>query len=886
MRPVWRTIEYGVRALFRRGTAERDLADEVQHFMEEAEADLIAQGVAPREARRAVRLRYGDPLTAREDVRTSGWEGWVETLAADIRLSGRNLRRNPGFTAVVVLTLALGVGSATAIFSVVRPVLFEPLGYPDPDRVLAIGSRGDDGTPVQSAYGTFLELAQRSQTFQSLAALKSWQPTLTGLSEPQRLEGQSVTAGYFDVLGVRPILGAGFDAAADLPGGPRAVVLSDAFWRDRFGADRDVVGRALRLDGEPYVVVGIMPSTFENVTAPGAQLWTLLQYDPVPASFETREWGHHLDVVGRIRRGTTLEGARGELNDIAQRAVTDFPRPDWASLVQGLSVRPLRDATVAEARPTMLAVLGAVALLLMVTCANITLLLLARGARRRDEFALRAALGAGRGRLARYLVTESLMLSVVGGALGLVVADAGVSALLALSPASLPRLNAVGIDGMALAFALGLTTLVGVVFGLVPGLHRSSGQPRSLRGSGRGVVRRSRAARRVLVTAEVATAMVLLVGSGLILRSTLHLFSLPLGFQPAQRMVVQVYGTGLERGDAVTHRFFDDALDAVRALPGVVSAAETSQLPLSGEADVYGVFLADGTEAAEAVGQGDGPVYRYAVTPGYLGSMGVRVRQGRGLGDGDDASAPPVVVVSHSLASRLFGDGSPIGRTLRVGPPRPDPYTVVGVVDDVKQTSLASEATDAVYIASHQWPWADRVRWMVVETAGDPISLAPAIRQAVWSVDPNQPVVRAQPLSAVVTRSEARRRFVLMILSAFAAAAAALATIGLYGLVAGMVTERLPEMGVRAALGAPRKRLVALVVGQGMALTAAGLVLGGVASVVATRALATFLFGVSTVDPLTYLGVAALLVVGSVVACSVPAVRASRVDPVRTLNAE
>lgn len=879
---LWRTIVLGVRTLLHRREADRDLADEVRHYLQEAEDERVAAGATRAEARRAVRLAYGDELPAREDVRASGWENAVDRLVSDVRIGARSLRRSPAFTIVVVLTLGVGVGAATAIFSAVRPVLFEPLAYPHAGRILAVSDQGPDGTVLPPTFGTYLEVAARSRVFDALAVLKPWQPTLTGEAEPERLEAQSVSAGYFDVLGVRPALGPGFDADEDRPGGARQVLLSDALWRARLGGDIGAVGRPIRLDGEAYTVVGILPPTFENVTSPQARAWTLLQYDPIPSDFEAREWGHHLTMIGRVRAGMSIDNARTALDGIAGRAVPEFPRPAWADLGRGFTVRRLRDAVTADARPTMLVFVGAVALLLVVTCANLTLLLLARGARRRSEFAMRVALGAERARLARYLVTESLLLAAAGGLVGVGLAQVGLSALLSASPPSLPRLDAIRLDGLALALAFGLTTLVGVIFGLAPGLHRADARPEAIREAGRGFARRSRKMRGAMVVTELALAMVLLVGAGLLLRSTRHLFALPLGFDPSGMAVVQVYATGLEHGDAVTHRFFDQALDAVRSVPGVVSAAETSQLPLSGEGDTYGITLGDVGEA-ESV---SGAAYRYAVSPGYLATMGTAVERGRALTDDDLAGTTPVAVVSRRLAERLFQGREAIGRTFHFGPVGPEPFRIVGVVDDVKQASLDAEDSEAVYVSSRQWHWADRVRWIVVRTEGDPMTLVPSIRRAVWSVDAAQPVVRARSMEDMVARSEARRRFVLGVIAAFAAAALALAVIGLYGVVSGMVVERLPEMGVRAALGASRERIVGLVVRQGMLLAAAGVALGLGGAVAASAMLATLLFEVSRLDPITYAAVAGLLMFAAALACSIPAARAARVDPVRTLNAD
>ena len=881
MRP-WRALVDGMKTLLGRSEAEADVDDEVRHFLEEAENDRIAQGASREEARRAVRLRYGDALAAREDLRGWGWEARVDAVLCDVRLSARSLRRSPGFTAVVVLTLGLGIGATTAIFSVVRPVLLDPLGYPQADRILALDTRNDDGTRVQAAFGSYRELSDRSRSFTALAVAKPWQPTLTGGDEPQRLEGRSVSASYFDVLGVPPVRGAGFDPAEDIAGGARQVVVSDRFWRTRLGGDPEVLGRTLRLDGESYSVVAVTAEGFVDALAPDARVWTLLQYDPAESSFDSREWGHHLDLIARLRPEVDEEAARRELADVSARPVVAWPRPDWASLSRGIEVRTLREATMADARPIMLVVAGAAALLLLVTCTNVTLLLLARGARRRGEFAMRSALGAGEFRLVHYLLIESLTLAALGALLGVAMASAGIEALVRLSPASLLRLDAVGLDVGALGFAAGLAALVGIAVGLAPRLHRSAGGPQAFREAGRGHARRGRATRRALVVTEVALATVLLVGTGLVFRSTLSLLDVPLGFDPSQVVVMQVQGTGLERGDAATHRFYDRVLDEVQAVPGVASAAWTSQLPLAGEVDAYGVSLA-GDGAVEGL---DGPAYRYTVSPGYLETMSVPVVRGRGPGAEDVAGAPPTAVISESLAARLFQGRDPLGRSIQIGAPRPDPYTVVGVAADVKQESLAGDHAGAVYVASHQWHWADRVRWLVVRAEGDPLSLVASLRRAVWSVDGDQPVVRVQTMDGVVAASEAQRRFVLVVLAAFALAAALLALIGLYGVVSGIVTERLHEMGVRAALGASGERLVGLVVGQGMGVAAAGLAVGLVIALAARGAVAALLFGISPLDLATYGGVAAVLTLGTAVACIVPAMRAARADPLRALKAE
>ncbi|HKG94968.1 MAG TPA: FtsX-like permease family protein, partial [Gemmatimonadaceae bacterium] len=530
---------------------------------------------------------------------------------------------------------------------------------------------------------------------------------------------------------------------------------------------------------------------------------------------------------------------------------------------------------------------GAVALLLAIACVNVTNLLLARGARRRGELAVRAAIGAGRARLVRQLLTESLLLAAAGGALGMAVAELGVRALVALSPPGLPRVGAIRLDGTVLAFGLGLTTLVGLAFGLVPALQLSSW--RALHAAMRSGARQTvggghRLTRRTLVVAEVALALVLLVGAGLLLRSMQRLFAVAPGFDPSGLLTMQVQVAGHQfDDDGAVHRFFDQALDAVRRVPGVRAAAFTSQLPLSGDLDEYGVHFESSTSvSAEA----DNGALRYAVSPGYFEVMGIPLLRGRLLDDRDAAGTPAAVLLSESLARRKFPGADPIGRRLRVGPNDGPWATVVGVVGDVKQASLAASRPDAVYVTTAQWRFADRARSLVVRARGEAAALTPAVKGAVWSVDRDQPIVRVATMDALLAASAAERRFALILFEAFAAAALALAAIGLYGILSGSVAERMRELGVRAALGASRGALLGLVMRQGTALAAAGVAIGLAAAAAASQALAALLFGVSRLDPATYLGVVALLAVVSVVACWVPAWRAARVDPAITLRAE
>jgi putative ABC transport system permease protein len=875
----WRRFTRGLRSLVRQDLADREVDAEVAHYFDEATAELIASGMSPADARRAARLQLGDVTAVREHVRASGWEAGLGTLIADLRYGARRLRRNPGFTAASIVTLALGIGASTAIFSAVNPILFESLPYPGAERIVTVWDFGAGGSRLEVTFGSYRELVERSRDFDAAAVIKPWQPTITGPSEPERLEGDRVSASYFRVLGVPPALGRDFDAADDRPNAPRSAIISDALWRRRFNRDRAIIGRQMTLDDESYTVVGVMPRTFENVLNPASELWTLLLYD----MSQGRAWGHHLRMVARLKTGVDASRADQQLDAIAGTVLPEFPRPSWADLSTGLMVTPLQQDITAGVRPALLAVLGAVMLVLAIACVNVTNLLLARGAQRRAEFALRAALGASRARLTRQLITESLLLAMFGGLLGMFVAELGVRTLVALSPPGLPRVDAIRVDGVVFLFGFGISTLIGLLVGLVPAMDAFR---TSLHGNAQQVShrasRRHQRTRRVLVVAEVALALVLLVGAGLLVRSLQRLFAISPGFDASHVLTMQVQTSGRRFDKPTTDRFFAQVLDAVRRVPGVAAAEFTNQLPLSGQHDEYGVAF----EADLGRGANSGyPAFRYAVSPGYLRAMGIPILRGRSLDAHDASKTPRAVLISESFAKQFQGVDV-IGQRVHVGPSDQPWYTIVGVAGNVRQVSLALESADAVYLPSEQWAFADSAMWLVVRGHGDVAALAPAVRAAVWSVDKDQPIVRVATMQDLVTVSAAQRRFALILFEAFALASLVLAAIGLYGVLSGSVTERTREIGVRAALGASRGDILSLIVRQGMTLTLLGAAIGLVGAAAASGALVTLLFETSTLDPVTYVGMIALLLAVSAVACWIPALRAARVDPSITLRAE
>jgi len=881
---LWRHITRGTHVLTRRAAADQDVADEVQHFLDETAADLVARGLSPDAARREARLRVGNAAAVRDELRASGWENLVGTTLSDLRHAGRRLRLAPGFTVVCVITLALGIGASTAIFSAVNPILFEPLPYPDARRVMMLWDYGVDGGRIDVTFGTYREIVQRSRSFEAIGVMRLWQPTITGAAEPERLDGQRVSVGYFRALGVLPILGRDFEAADDRVNGPNVVILGDGLWRRRFAGDAAIVGRQITLNDALFTVVGVMPRAFENVLSPTAEIWAPLQYD-ASLPVQGREWGHHLRMVGRVRAGVPAEQAARELDAIARTPLPEFPRVPWASLRNGFFVDPLQADVTRGVKPALVAVLGAVILLLAIACVNVTNLLLARGVQRRGEFAMRAALGAGRSRIVRQLLAESLLLAALGGGVGIAVARLGVAALVALMPPGLPRANAIAVDGTVLAFAVAITTLIGLAVGLIPAVHASRTDPHAgIQHTSRGSTRGHRVTRRALVVVEVALALVLLVSAGLLVRSLQRLFAVAPGFNPSHvlSMQVQIAGRRFTNNLGAVHQFVDTAVDAVRQVPGVDAAAFTSQLPLSGDYVKYGVQW----ESVPVDPNEDQSALRYGVTPGYFDAMGIPLRHGRFVDARDTPDAPPAAVINESFARRKFPGRDPIGQRAHIGDTSKPWFTIVGVVGDIRQTSLAVGVGDAAYTTTAQWPYLDNPLWLIVRAGGDAAAMAPAIRRAIWSVDKDQPIVRVATLDALVAASAAERRFALILFEAFALVALVLAATGIYGVLAGSVAERTREIGVRSALGASRRDILGLVLGQGLALTAVGIAIGLTGAAAATSTLATLLFGVSRLDPATYLTMIALLLAVSAISCWIPAWRAARVDPSLTLRSE
>jgi putative ABC transport system permease protein len=828
----------------------------------------------------ALRLHWTPPLTAHRSLLTAR-TSLMDTLRSDLRFGFRQLATRPGFTALAVMTLALGIGASTAIFSVVNPILFESLPYPNPDQVVQVGERDKDGAASRTGYATFVDVKAMSTSFAALAVNSSWQPTLQDKGEPERLNGQRVTRDFFSVFGTAPALGRDFTAEEHVRGQHRVTILSHGLWQRRFGGDPSVIGRTVTFDGIPYVVVGVMARTFENLISPSAQLWAPLAYEV------SLPWGcrtcRHLAAHGRLKPGITPDAARRDLDVISGRLMAEYPT-QYATA--GMVVTPLQEVLTRKVRPALLAVLGAVGFVLLIACANVSSLLLGRAMQREGEFAIRGALGARPGRVVRQLLTESVLLALAGGATGVTIAWLGIEGLKAIAPPSLPRLGAIGIDPGVLGFTAAVSLLTGLLFGVVPAF--ATARPdlfAALRPGGRHTGSRSRKrARAVLVGGEVALAVMLLVGAGLMLRSLEKLLAVNPGFDPKNLLTLTVQTTGARYSeDEPVWAFWDRTLEAVRAVPGVERAAWTSQLPLGGNFDRYGVQI----EGKLLSNPEDAPsADRYSVTPDYLQTMGIPLKRGRAFTARDNGSSPEVVLINETFARIGWGGEDPIGQKVQYGSPDRPWRTVVGIVGDVHHTGLDEQRAPQLYIPESQGFFADGTMDLAVRTRGDPAALASAVQAAIRSVDPTQPILNVSTMDQMISGTAQQRRFTFILFQVFAALALLLAAAGIYGVLAGNVTERTLEIGIRSALGASRSELLGLVLRQGLALAAAGVVVGGAASLVLARFLERLLYGVRPQDPLTFAGVVIVLLAVTVAASWGPAWRATRVSPLEAIRGE
>ena len=887
----------GLRRIFRlsgRRYVQADVDDELRFHLDMRAEELVRAGLTVADARAQALREFGDVREAREELaaidrRRTGRRDradWWSDLWHDTRFAARVLRRQRGFATVVLLTLTLGIGANTAIFTVVDAALLRPLPYRQPDQLVHLWETkgGDISDRSEASYPDFLDWRAQAREF---SAIEGYDPTnltvATDGGEPLMLQGARVTPGFFGMLGVRPALGRDFAHADAVPGGGTAVLLGHGFWQRRFGGDSAVIGRSILLDRRRYTVIGVLPPALHFAPVGDAELWLPLD----PAAQRTSErFNHWLNVVARLRPGVTIDRGRSDLSGVMRRLADQYPETNAG---RDIAVVPLREEIVGPVRQTLLVLLGAVGCVLLVACVNVAGLMLVRSAARGGEIAVRSALGAARERIVRQLLVESALLSVAGGALGVIAAQLGVRGIVAALPSqltsSMPYLHALRVDGSVMVYAATLAIVAGVLSGLAPALYVSRpSAAQLLRRGGRGGASSARPRLRgALVAAQLALTMVLLVAAGLMTRSLGQLLRVDAGFQPEQVVTARIAlsGAAYDSSDR-QQQFFEMLVGRVRALPGVRAAGAVINLPLAGGGTntfrVEGGPDPDRAHRPEAIMRG--------VAGDYFRAMGIPIAAGRVFTAEDREGRPPVLVVSTGLARRQFGDPSrAVGQRLRFYAFPESAWTIVGVVGDVKTARLDADAPPTIYYTHLQA--AENRMTVVARTAGDEAALAAAVRREAHALDPRVPVYNVGTMEQQIAQSPAvfARRLPLRLVGAFAAAALALAVIGIYGLIAYTVAQRTQEIGVRIALGAQGRNILALIVREGALLAVAGISIGLVVALWATRMLGSLLYGVGATDPLTYAAVAVLLGAISVAASYVPAQRAARVDPMVALRA-
>ncbi|HEX6058013.1 MAG TPA: ABC transporter permease [Gemmatimonadaceae bacterium] len=875
-----------LRAFALRRRLDREMEAEMRHHLEMEARDLVARGVPAADADRLARVRFGGVERFKEAGRDARGLVWLRDALRDARQAARSLFRDPGFAAAAIVTLALGVGASTAIFSAVYGVLLRPLPYEDPDRLVRfIGTTETRNGRGTLSFPDVLDWRDGTSSFTGVAAYDEWSATIGGDEAPERIDGASVTSGFFDVLGATPALGRFFLPREDDAGHDPAVVLSHALWQRRYGADPNVIGRMLRVGTVDYRIVGVAGAAFEDPGLSGPSfdapaLWRVSPpyFDPASVPRGARSF----TAIGRLRPGIALERARKEVSTIAARLAAEYPSQNAG---HGVELVPLKEQITAPSRPALLMLLGATGLLVLLACANVANLLVARGAARERELALRAALGAERSRLVRQLLAESALLAIAGGALGVAIAAWASPVLVSLAGDTLARAARVRLDGGVLAFAAAATMLTALVFGLAPALHASLVEPQAAlkdgaRGTTGGTTRRFRD---VLVAAEVAIAVVLLVVSGLLLRSLWTLQRVEPGFTASRVLTLVVDPPGATYDDdSAAVRLYERLEARLAELPGVERVGVADILPMSGSFNGMRIDLPD----RPAPPHGERPsVETRVVTPGFFSAVGIPLVRGRGFTRDDGVGAPEVAIVDEATAARFWPGDDPIGQTIIVFDSTR--WRIVGVVGDVRHFALDQPPEPTLYLPrarAQQWATASGV--ITVRGSASPSSLVEPARRAIRSIDPGIAVSRARPLADVVGETVVPQRLRALLLAIFAAIAFVVGAIGIYGVVAHGVSRRLPELGIRIALGADRRDVLGLVMRQGLAPVAVGLGIGLLAAAGTARLVASLLFGVSSSDPTTFVVVVLGLGAAAIVAAYLPARRALRVDPMTALRAD
>jgi predicted permease len=872
-------------ALFSRSRMEHELDDELGAHIRERAADLERSGLSRSEAERRARLEFGGYQKFKEECREALGPRLFDTLVQDLRYAIRMLRGSPGFTTVAVLTLALGIGANTAIFSVVEAVLLRPLPFKDPERVVDLWQNNPQHGDWQgeTSYPEFLDWKKQSSVFESMAVYRdSNATTLLGTANPVRLHGGIVSTDFFRVLGVNPQMGRSFDSEQDVPGGAKVAVISNALWRTQFHSDPHVVGRSVSIEEKDYRIVGVMPPGFEfPILTEPIDLWIpLATYDGTMPS----ERGDHIYwAFARLREGVGFEEATSQINAIENRLAVQYP--DSHIPGDGANVSPLLPDVVGGTRQALLILFGAVTIVLLIACANVANLILVRAAGRSREFTIRRALGARRARLVRQLLTESVLLGGLAGSFGLILGYWATGVLLSAGPHDIPRLADVRLDGRVFAFTLGISLLTTVLFGLVPALRTSRsglGEGINERALVGGAKNRNRL-RDALTVSEVALSLVMVVAAGLLLRTLWRLERVNTGFDPANVLTFNI-DLPSRYSDQKTSSFYDELLTQIRGVPGVEQVSAVFPLPLSGDEIRTGFEI----EGHPALARSPITAGLCVAGRGYFQTMHIPLMRGREFAEGDGESGHPVAIINQAFAARYFPNEDPLGKRIKPnaetnGTPA-QMSEIIGISADTKVTSLREESLPSVFVPIRQFPIG--ALSVVIRSAQSPGMLLSSVRDRVQAIEPAALLFRGKTLDQYLGTSLGQPRFNALLLSVFGALAMVLAIVGLYGAVAYQVSQRTSEIGIRMALGALPSAVLRLVLASGVRLALTGGAIGTIGALMLTRLMKDLLFGIGITDPVTYLGVAILMAGATVAACYIPARRATRVDPMVALRHE
>jgi putative ABC transport system permease protein len=883
MKTLFSRIGSLLRNSTRKDQMDRELTEEVGSYVELLMEKKMKEGMNEKEARRAAMVEVGGIEQVKEEVRAGRTGFAIETFFQDIRYGMRSLLKKPGFTLTAVIALALGIGANTAIFSVINGVLLRSLSYANPDRIVMLWEQSviSEIARLQNVVSpaNFLDWQKQSTSFEQMAAVADQRVNLTGGGGgPEEIKAQFVSQPFFAALGVQPLVGRSFLPEEDTVGNDLVIILSHELWKTRFGSDPAIIGKQATISGRQRTIVGVMPPGFHFLDNQ-VKAWMPLALNPAINYRETT--GRYLRVVARLKHAVTMQQAQGELAGIAKQLEQALPKYNTGWTV---NVVPVHEQVVGEIRPILVVLFAAVAFVLLIACANVANLLLSRAASRQKELALRAALGAGRMRLVRQMLTESVLLALMGGVLGVLLAFWGIQFLVGFGPDNIPRLSEVTLDLRVLGFTFGISLLTGVLFGLIPALQASrpdlnDALKEGSRGSTGG---RGRTFRNVFVVAEVALALVLLIGAGLMIRSFMRLQSVETGFNPENVLTMRLQLPRKKYADP--HQivdFFKQAQDRVAALPGVQAVGAISYLPLTGGLASRDAFKIVGQPAPKA-GQEPGVEVR-VITPTYFQAMGIPLLKGRLLNE-RDVKESRVLLINETMAKRYFAGVDPVGKQMEVFWDGSGPDEIVGVVGDIREGALNKEPEPAIYWSHPREPYSGMA--LIVRTSGDASRFGTAVQKEIRALDPDQPVADVRTMQQVISKSIARPRFNTLLLTIFAGVALLLASVGLYGVMNYSATQRTHEVGIRMALGATRADIMRLVVGNGMMLTLAGIVIGVLASWALTRVMTNLLFGITATDLPTFAAVSAVLATVALVANYIPARRATRVNPVIALRYE